>query len=866
MSDISRFFQKQPQNAVDPQSHMDSEDDVIMTEASSRPMKKQPASVVQPIIVDVDLSSDNSANTGTNHHNSVSESVVETSPSTPVKRKDYAASTPVSNVKRQKVAADTTASDIDANSIIEEIPSIDLKQISTIDFSETKGNFYAMKAKKESANADSAPAPLIELPDAAPGCLTGLSFLFTGEMNGLDRTTAQEAVKKYGGRVVSAPSGKVSVVVIGENAGPSKIQKIKKLKLKCIDVHGFVDLLKKMPAGGGSGAEAQKAREKQQRELDDAMRSAQEDQRREEQARAKQTADLTTGTAAGKGKNVIASSSLNDPASMLWTSKYAPKSLNDICGNKKAVQTLKEWLESFREKARNGFADGTPRAVLISGPPGIGKTTAAHLVCELAGYDYVETNASDFRSKKLLSNELLGVGNGRSMRGFLSGSHDSAEKMANRQNLVLIMDEVDGMSSGDTGGVGEMAKFCRTTNIPVILICNDKSLPKMRPFDKVTLDLPFRRPTADMIRSRIMSIAFRQGVKLNANIINSLVEFTHSDIRQIINLISTFSLTKKTPNADDAKELTAMSEKNTILKPFDIAAKLFSPGLHSSSSTASFLDKTELYFNDHDFTPLMIQENYLSMKPTLAMDGTMSEMDAITKAAEFISDGELVDTKIHGPQQQWSLLPLHGALSSVAPAEYAAGRSTDRYRFTSYLGQNSKRGKYSRLLQEVRLHMRLRTAMDKDELRMQVLPQLSRSLTIPLIKEGTGGVRKVISLLDEYYLSKDDWTSIVELGVGHQAESKVLSKIDSATKRNFTAIYNNENHAIPFSTGNVNKVTESKKKVVADFEEALDDIVDDEAENDEEQEKEETVEDISKLKGVKVKKPRAPAKKKKKAN
>lgn len=55
---------------------------------------------------------------------------------------------------------------------------------------------------------------------------------------------------------------------------------------------------------------------------------------------------------------------------------------------------------NFSKPGKDGL--GLYRCVVLSGPPGVGKTTAAHLVSKLEGYDVVEMNASDTRSKKLL--------------------------------------------------------------------------------------------------------------------------------------------------------------------------------------------------------------------------------------------------------------------------------------------------------------------------------------------------------------------------------------------------------------------------------------------------------------------------------
>lgn len=77
----------------------------------------------------------------------------------------------------------------------------------------------------------------------------------------------------------------------------------------------------------------------------------------------------------------------------------------------------------------------------------------------------------------------------------------------------------------------------------------------MRPFDRAAFHLPFRRPEASMIRSRIMSIAYREGLKIPAHVIDQLVQGAHSDIRQIINLLSTYKLSNNEMNFDEGKAM-----------------------------------------------------------------------------------------------------------------------------------------------------------------------------------------------------------------------------------------------------------------------------------------------------------------------
>lgn len=87
------------------------------------------------------------------------------------------------------------------------------------------------------------------------------------------------------------------------------------------------------------------------------------------------------------------------------------------------MRRINEWLENWQQNYSRGFENSGENmsdysAILLSGPPGIGKTTTASVVAKTNGYEPLEFNASDVRSKKILEESITEMMDNRTMTEF----------------------------------------------------------------------------------------------------------------------------------------------------------------------------------------------------------------------------------------------------------------------------------------------------------------------------------------------------------------------------------------------------------------------------------------------------------------
>ena len=438
------------------------------------------------------------------------------------------------------------------------------------------------------------------------------------------------------------------------------------------------------------------------------------------------------------------------------------------------------------------------------------------------------------------------------MATLSSDSHSVAHFMDKTAmgNCVLIMDEVDGVAGNeDRGGIQELIFLIKRSRIPIICICNDRQHKKIRSLANYCYDLRFYRPTILQIRGAMMTVLHRENIhQIKQETLDEIIKSCNQDIRQTLHSLNLWAIEGST-NPMAAK----MIDKAVNNNPFELCRLSFSDDLRSKSLT----EKIEIFFSDYQLMPLLIQENYLQCQPTLGSSTDkkrkstdVEQLTLIAKAAENMCVGDVCSQMIYSKNESWSLLPYQvretfdyhrerldlrcdwqAIFSTVAPCSYVRGHLRGMVNFSSFFGQRSRTNKNERLLNEIEKHICLKIASaNKQQFNLDYLTYLGRTLMEPLKKLQQQGVEQCIALLDEYYLNRDDFQTIMELNTWGKSGRNPYDQLDTQTKSTLTRVYNKTNHRTPYAVIDIKKLKKSKGALDDDDEDADDNTADEDEE------------------------------------
>ena len=258
--------------------------------------------------------------------------------------------------------------------------------------------------------------------------------------------------------------------------------------------------------------------------------------------------------------------------SMLWTEKYRARRFTDLIGDDRTHREVLRWLKSWdsvvfpsslkpkasrKSQSEEQELQNPTKILMLTGSPGLGKTTLAHVCAKQAGYEVLEINASDERSRDVVKGKIKDCVGSENVKGVNIRSDDGKIRKKGRPFCVIV-DEVDGAVSGGSSGEGGFIKALvdlvlldrKTSSAgsnvgngssratkkgdrfrilrPIILICNDIYHPSLRPLRATTIAeiAHIRKPPLDKVVSRIGSVFDREGIPHDNDGVRRLCEAT----------------------------------------------------------------------------------------------------------------------------------------------------------------------------------------------------------------------------------------------------------------------------------------------------------------------------------------------------
>jgi hypothetical protein len=209
------------------------------------------------------------------------------------------------------------------------------------------------------------------------------------------------------------------------------------------------------------------------------------------------------------------------------------ENINTILGRDEIANQIRNILNDFDKNCKNVNYN---KGIYIYGASGTGKTHFIMKLLEEMNYDIIRYDAGDIRNTSLIDTI---TSNNMSCRNVLHMMKKSVKK------IIIVMDEIDGMNSGDKGGLTSLIKLIRqkktkkqkledVTLNPIICIGNYFLDKKMKELMKVCTVFELKTPTTHQ-----MSLLLNNKIKnenkenQNARLKSMVLEYIQGDLRKL---------------------------------------------------------------------------------------------------------------------------------------------------------------------------------------------------------------------------------------------------------------------------------------------------------------------------------------------